>query len=246
VMLEERHSAANFLRQMTKVVPEVSELLNSSADLYDKVADQGQYLWHWGHWMDPKVGQALADPKTRQEMAQHIRIAGEKETQAVEYLEKALAILTKENIEPKIVEKESFTVMGVLAQGDPHSMNFGEIWNSFMSYHEQVKTSSVDKGYYGVYFGTQGVREVDLITGMSVRNVLNVPDGLVIREVPAMRCAVFECTMKTVSQTWNYIYNNWFSKSKYKHDDKPDIEYFPPNTGADNSPVFIYIPIKEE
>jgi len=94
VMLEERRSAANFLRNMTKFTPEVAEQLSSAAKLYDETADQGQYLWHWGHWKDPKVGQALADPKTRREMAHYIRIAGKKEFQAVEYLEKAMTILT--------------------------------------------------------------------------------------------------------------------------------------------------------
>jgi hypothetical protein len=49
----------------------------------------------------------------------------------------------------RIVNREAFTIMGVLAQGDPHNMNFSEIWNKFMSYHDQVSPFSVDKAYYG-------------------------------------------------------------------------------------------------
>ena len=105
-MLDERFSAANFLRSMTKIAPEALKQLESAAKLYDEIASQGQYLWHWGSPMDPETGKALADPDTRKEMAKHIRIAGEKEAQAVEYLEKVLAILTKEK-EERVIDKDA-------------------------------------------------------------------------------------------------------------------------------------------
>lgn len=92
-MLMERNFAANYLRSMVKVAPEASNELNAAAKLYDETAAQLPKIWMWGFTMSPEVGKALADSSTRKEIAKHIRIAKEKETEAVKHLEKALAIL---------------------------------------------------------------------------------------------------------------------------------------------------------
>jgi predicted transcriptional regulator YdeE len=148
-------------------------------------------------------------------------------------------------MEPKIVNRETFNIMGVLAQGDPRNMNFAEIWNKFISYRDQVSSFSVGKAYYGVFFGPQGIRDVDFVAGMSVENVSDIPEGLVVREVPDMCCAVFQCTMKTIGQTYDYVYQKWIPQSQYEHDkDKPDIECYPPNSSTPDPTVYIYIPIK--
>ena len=147
-------------------------------------------------------------------------------------------------MEPRIADRDAFSVMGIPAHGDPRTMDYGKMWEQFMSYHDQVKQLSVDKAYYNVYFGTEEKDTVDIVAGMAVKDVANVPDGLVVREVPAMRCAVFECTMRTIGQTYEYIYKEWFPKSQYEHDAKPDFEYFPPDTETNNSQVLIHVPIK--
>ncbi len=48
VMLEERHSAARFLRKMAEVAPEAAEPMQAAADLYDQAADEGKHVWPWG------------------------------------------------------------------------------------------------------------------------------------------------------------------------------------------------------
>ncbi len=93
VMLDERRSAAGYLRGMAGIAPEAAAHLESAAALYDQAAEQGAKVWLWGHEMGPEVGQALADPATRRGIARAIRAAGEIESRAVESLEKALAQL---------------------------------------------------------------------------------------------------------------------------------------------------------
>ena len=90
VMLEERHSAAKFLRQMARVAPEVAAHLNAAAALYDETADMMGAIWLWGHSMGEDVRRGLGDAETRRGLAQAIREAKAREAQAVEYLEKAL------------------------------------------------------------------------------------------------------------------------------------------------------------
>lgn len=148
-------------------------------------------------------------------------------------------------MEPRIENRDAFFVMGVTANGDPSSMNYDEIWEQFIPYDEQVKKLSIDGGYYNVYFATADEGIVDLIAGMMVEDTSNAPEGLVAREVPAMRCAIFECTMKGIGETYSYIYDEWLPKSQYEHDETPDFEYFAPDSGSENPSVLIHVGIKE-
>ena len=94
VMLEERRSAARFLRAAARDTdPKTSDKLNAAAALYEEVADLGSQVWLWGHDMSPEVGKALADAETRRGIAQAVRVAQTKETRAVDYLDAALKAL---------------------------------------------------------------------------------------------------------------------------------------------------------
>ncbi len=92
VMLEERRSAAGFLRQMAAVAPEAAGFLTAAADLCEQAAGEGGHVWPWGHDMAQSIP-GLSDPAIRRELARHVRIAGQVEAKAVDELEKALAIL---------------------------------------------------------------------------------------------------------------------------------------------------------
>jgi hypothetical protein len=92
-MLEERHSAARYLQQMAKILPEVAEPLHRAAACYAETAALVPGVWHWGSSMGPDAQQGLAVGETRREFAKHIREARDREAQAVDYLEQALAAL---------------------------------------------------------------------------------------------------------------------------------------------------------
>lgn len=92
VMLEERHSAARYLRQAAHTLPELSHPLNSAATLYDQVANQVAKVWLWGSDMGRAVQQGLVSVEARRSFAVQIRAAKALECQAVEQLERALAM----------------------------------------------------------------------------------------------------------------------------------------------------------
>jgi len=94
-MLVERKSAASFLRQMALGVPEVGDQLEAAAALYEEVGELGG-IWPGGMPQDAETLRALAGPQFRKEAAQRIRVARDKEAQAVGLLEKALAALRGE------------------------------------------------------------------------------------------------------------------------------------------------------
>jgi hypothetical protein len=92
-MLEERNSAARYLRAMADVAPEAAEPLRAAAALYEQVAGEMPGIWRWGYEMGPEVGQGLLDPGLRRDIARHVRLARDREAQAVDQLELALAAL---------------------------------------------------------------------------------------------------------------------------------------------------------
>jgi hypothetical protein len=92
VMLEERHSAAGYLRKMIPVAPEAAAPLEAAAALYDEIGSLVSRVYPWAPWHE-QAFRELPDPKLRREFARLVRLAKEKETLAVTHLERALACL---------------------------------------------------------------------------------------------------------------------------------------------------------
>ena len=147
-------------------------------------------------------------------------------------------------MEPRFVEKTPIKVVGILTFGQPDKLDYNDIWAvQYMKYDEQLKPYSPDKGYYGVWLGEEG--KLAYLAGMVVENLPEVPEGLAMREIPAARYAVFECTIGTLSKTYTAIWQEWLPTSNYILDEsKSDFEYYPPKTGPGDPPAAIYIPIK--
>jgi AraC family transcriptional regulator len=150
-------------------------------------------------------------------------------------------------VEPHIVHRQPFTVLGVLARCTPQSADFSDIWlNRFMARHDEISPHSTDGAFYGVDHlpGEDGTFEY--IAGMAVVNRETVPEGLVLRAVPAARDAVCECTVATIGEAYERAFGEWLPASPYEHDRSlPGFEHYPPDTTTGDSPVLIHIPIQK-
>ncbi len=95
LMLEERKSAATFLRQIADAVPEVAGELRAAARCYDDAASLGMRVWPWDtcDYGSDTLIKGLADRTVRRRIAKAVRVARDREAQAVEHLEAALAAL---------------------------------------------------------------------------------------------------------------------------------------------------------
>ena len=112
--------------------------------------------------------------------------------------------------------------------------------------HDQIGPHSTDRAYYGVCFGTEDDNAMDYVAGMAVPPGTECPEGLVIRDVPAARDAVFECTVATIRDTYEQIHGTWIANAPYALDDPtPGFEQYPPGTESGESRVFIHVPIRE-
>jgi predicted transcriptional regulator YdeE len=152
-------------------------------------------------------------------------------------------------MEPQVVELEAFAILGLMERFMPEKEDFEGIWKRFMAYHDQIHPLSTDQAYYGACFGTEEERQMDYLAGMAVWGVAEVPEGLTLREVPASLYAVFECTVRTISDTYDRIFSEWVPTAGYGRPDhrspKADFERYPPNTNSGDTPVLLHIALEE-
>ncbi len=92
-MLEERKTAAGYLRLMAKRVPEVAQLLIEAAESYQRTGEYVSKLWPWGFTSMQDARAGLDHAATRRELAQWVRVAKAEEATGVAHLKTTLAKL---------------------------------------------------------------------------------------------------------------------------------------------------------
>ncbi len=145
---------------------------------------------------------------------------------------------------PRIVERSSFTIVGVTVSGQPGEINYADVWaRQYAPLVPVLRPLSVDNGSYGASF--TGQDKTTYIAGVAVAEETAIPQGLEQREIPAARYAVFDCTLSTMAATVQEAYGQWFHASGMQpDDDAANFEYYLPHGGAGEMHVEIYIPIK--
>lgn len=152
-------------------------------------------------------------------------------------------------MEPSIICKEAITLLGLQERFTPDNEDHEGIWKRFMEYHDQIQVLSTDGAYYGANFAADEGRATDYLAAMAVENVDDVPQGLTLRELPASRYAVFECTVATISDTYDWIFGQWLNTNPYPRpaetSPKADFERYPPATDSGDTPVLLHIALED-
>ena len=148
-------------------------------------------------------------------------------------------------VEPKIVSRETFRVMGVVGHFCSAAANFGPLWNEYMTHHDQIESLRAGEGHYGVYLGADHTKAIDYLAGVAVREAVDVPVGVEVRDVPSALYAVFACPFQVIGLTYGYIWDKWLQSSAYEQDStRVGFDYYPPGTTGGDSPMEIWFPVK--
>ncbi|MBN1487082.1 MAG: GyrI-like domain-containing protein [Anaerolineae bacterium] len=151
----------------------------------------------------------------------------------------------EEAMEPKIMTKPAFTVVGLKYHGKNEANELPQLWAELNPRIDEIQHQT---GYaaYGVCGAMDTEGNFDYVAGFAVTSTEDIPEGMVAWEVPEQRYAVFECTLPTIHKTYEYIHQTWLPQSEYERTNGPDFElygeYFDPSNPG--SPMYIYIPIK--
>lgn len=157
-------------------------------------------------------------------------------------------------MEPRIVTKEAFTVVGIPFKGQitsgpyedgENNNEIGKAWDEFNARYCEVK--HISGPGIGLCFGMPDSGEPWYIAGMEVSRAEDVPAGMMARSVPTLKYAVFECTLPTIGQTYGYIMDQWQAASGYQRGDGPDFELYDEKwdmNDPQHSTMYIYWPVK--
>ena len=149
-------------------------------------------------------------------------------------------------MEPKIVSLPAFTVVGMMYYGKNQNNEISQLWSSFNPHIAEIKY--IRDGAFGLCQPPDETGAFRYLAGMSVARTDEIPEGMDVWSVPAQTYAVFSCTLPSIGQTYQYVFETWIPRSQYQYIPGIDFEYYDESFDpADaNSLLKIYIPIKEK
>jgi len=159
----------------------------------------------------------------------------------------------KESImKPKFLNKSAFTTVGLSYVGKNQEGEIPQLWGTFNQKSHEIK-NMVGQAAYGACFSgpeTAEKGEFEYVACFEVSNTNDIPDGMVIRDVPANKYAVFthHGKLDTLQETYKYIYETWLPQSGLEmasphfdmevYDDRFEFD-------SDKSEFDIYVAVKE-
>lgn len=149
-----------------------------------------------------------------------------------------------------IKPKSSFKIIGLQLVGNSDNKEFPKLWERLTARAEEVKPLAKKPIVaYGVCSNFNMETNIfDYTAGLEVEDNSPIPEGMVELEIPIQDYAVFPCTLPTLMETIQKIYNDWLPNSEYKRANGPEFELyeadFDPNT--ENSTLYLYIPVEKK
>ena len=157
-----------------------------------------------------------------------------------------------EPMQPKIVNRPAFKAIGLSYVGKNEHGEIGQMWDQFNQQCQTIQNIN-DKEAFGLCFSTvEGPSrpgEFEYVACFEVADNKAVPAGMVYREVPAYKYAVFthHGKLDTLGETYQFIYNTGLAQTGLKpHPDKFDMEVYDEDfkLGSDKSKFYIYVAVE--
>jgi predicted transcriptional regulator YdeE/DNA-binding transcriptional MerR regulator len=158
----------------------------------------------------------------------------------------------EKTMQPKIISRPAFKAVGLSYVGKNEHGEIGQMWGRFNQVCQPIKSIN-DKEAFGLCFSRTEVitrpGEFEYVACFEVADDKDVPSGMVFRQVPAHRYAVFthHGKLDTLGQTYQYIYNTGLAQAGLKlHPDMFDMEVYGKDfcLGSDASRFYIYVAIE--
>jgi predicted transcriptional regulator YdeE len=152
----------------------------------------------------------------------------------------------KEHIlmEPQIVKKPAFDVVGLPYQGLNENNDIAKVWDQFLPRIGEIDHMESDA--YGVCGEVESDGSFKYLAGFQVAEVADLPDQMSHWRIPEETYAAFPCSLQTIRDTFHHAYQNWLPQSDYQRGDGLDLEYYPPEfDGEVGTGMFVYIPVRK-
>jgi predicted transcriptional regulator YdeE/DNA-binding transcriptional MerR regulator len=154
----------------------------------------------------------------------------------------------EKEMEPKIVDFPAKTVAGLPYFGKNENQEISQVWGQANQRFGELKHVKPGSNAYGVCLMVEGAApgEFEYTCGLEITSENDLPEGMVIRHIPAGKYAVFTHVgaLAGLKDTYNYIYQTWFPRSGNKPGPL-DFELYDQDFKdfAPDSRFYIYVPI---
>ena len=150
-------------------------------------------------------------------------------------------------MEPKIVKRAAFTVVGMKYHGKNENNEIPQLWGEFGPRMGEIKQMANRHVAYGVCDNfDESSSEFDYIAGFEVASTAEIPEGMVSWDIPEGKYAVFTCTLPTLGETYQHASHTWLPQSGYQRALGPELELYDESFDPrdPSSEMEVYIPIK--
>jgi len=132
--------------------------------------------------------------------------------------------------EPRLIKEGQLILVGFSFFGDPFRSNagwteeneIGRAWQRFMAYlaqhRPQIKHVKTDAVFYEVHIEhqeTQRTGEFEVLVGLQVNELQDVPVELTIKILPAATYAVFTLAGPEITSDWSKSIGDWMAREGY-------------------------------
>jgi predicted transcriptional regulator YdeE/DNA-binding transcriptional MerR regulator len=159
--------------------------------------------------------------------------------------------IKESEMEPKIVTKPAFYVVGMQYIGKNEDQEIAKMWGNFLPRINEPARIKPQLSYGLCDSSIAGPEEADFeyVAGVEVAGPdVAVPEGMVLRSVPERKYAIFthHGTLDTLGETYQNIYNTWLPQLGYKVADEFDMEVYDEDFIPDSpdSKLYIYMAIE--
>ena len=123
-------------------------------------------------------------------------------------------------MEPKFVDLPAFTLVGSRYYGKNEHQEISALWGEFNEHSGAIRHVTANTPAYGLCTGDPKAAngEFEYVAAFQVDQAADIPEGMVVRQVPAAHYAVFTHvgSLAKLSDTYHYIYQVWLPQSGYK------------------------------
>jgi predicted transcriptional regulator YdeE len=146
-------------------------------------------------------------------------------------------------MEPKIVTKPAFTAVGLMYFGKNENNEIPQVWGKLNPRHEEIKHRAGPA--YGICGDLEDDGRFHYLAGYEVSETTDLPADMEKWDIPEQQYAVFPCNLKTIHETYQYIFETWLPQSGYTRADGPDFEFYGEEFDmATGEGLAIYLPVK--
>jgi AraC family transcriptional regulator len=150
-------------------------------------------------------------------------------------------------IEPTIVRKPGFTIVGVAITTSPLAGEIPALWETFGPRIDDVSYLAESQVSYGLMENFDASKNtLDYMAAVSVTSTENVPSGMIARFIEPQTYAVFQATLRTLGEVFGHIFNEWLPHASFELVRVPYFERYDESFDPGNaeSKVEVYMPVK--